>query len=93
MNQLTEEQAIKIADSEIWKNWTPLQIVAIQLFQERLCLPFHEFHAAMEIVLNHSILTHEFINVETLKDEYEKKENKPTLQEIQSLISVIGINL
>ena len=38
--QYTEEQAIKIADSGIWKDWTDQQIVDFQLFQRRLCMPF-----------------------------------------------------
>ena len=43
VKQLTKEQAIKAAQSEIWKDMTDQQIVQFQLFQSRLCMPFGEF--------------------------------------------------
>jgi hypothetical protein len=40
MKQLTKEQAIEIANSEEWKNWTNEEIVKLQLYQKKLCMPF-----------------------------------------------------
>ena len=86
MKQLSKEEAIKFAKSEVWKTWTPEQIVALQLFQERLCLSFDVFHKAIEKVLGRPIWTHEFAFVEKLRLEYLGIRKKPTLNEIFKLI-------
>ena len=36
MHQLTQEEAIKLAESEVWKEWSDEQIVMVQLYQRRL---------------------------------------------------------
>ena len=75
VKQLTKEQAIKAAQSEIWKDMTDQQIVQFQLFQSRLCMPFGEFHRAISAVLNRAVYTHEFGDSDALKAEFlgEKK--------------------
>jgi len=86
IKQLTEEEAIKCAESGIWKNWSDDEIVRFQLFQRRLCMPFSVFHRAVEKVLGRPVWTHEFANPELLREEYLGLRNKPTMEEIINLI-------
>lgn len=85
--QLTKEQAIAFADSKIWEHWTDDQIVRLQLFQQRLAVPFSRFHEAIEKVLGRPVYTHEFgFNYKGLVLEYLGEKETPTLQEIIDLI-------
>jgi len=86
MEQLTREQAIAIAQSGEWKDWTDDEIVKFQLFQKRLCLPFDEFHRAVEGVLGRPVYTHEFAHVDNLRAEYLGERQAPTFDEIIGLI-------
>lgn len=86
MEQFTEKQAKDFAESGLWKTWTPEQIVKLQLYQDRLCVPFDVFHKAIEKVLGRPVWTHEFAFVEQLRLEFEGIRAKPTLQEIMDLI-------
>ncbi len=84
--QLSTEQAIEFAKSEAWKNLTDQQKVAFQLYQEKLCMPFGVFHGAVESALGRPVWTHEFIGVDKLRDEFEGKCKKPSLEDIISLL-------
>ena len=86
MEQLTKEQAIKIAESKVWENWTHEQIVRFQLFQNRLCMPFDKFHEAVEKVLGRPVYTHEFAFPDSMIQEYLGTKPAPTLDEIINLI-------
>ena len=86
MDQLTKEQAIEFAQSGVWKEWTPDQIVRFQLFQDLLCLDFSVYHAALEEVLGRPVWTHEMANWEALQQEYLGMRPPPTMQEIVDLI-------
>ncbi len=88
MKQLTEQQAINFANSEEWKEWTDEQIVRLQLFQKRLCVPFSRFQEAMTKVLGRSIWTHEFTtsNHDNLVQEYLGTKPAPSFEEIVNLI-------
>lgn len=84
--ELTKDQAVTIADSMWWKTATPKQIVGFQLFTPKLCCPFSVFHEAVELALDRPVYTHEFAAVDNLRAEYLGEKEKPTLQEIISLI-------
>ena len=89
MKQLTKEQAVKIAESGEWKDWTSEEVVKFQLYQNRLCMPWEVFHKAMGDVLGRPVYTHEFAGKaghEALIEEYEGKRPAPTLEEILFLI-------
>jgi uncharacterized FlaG/YvyC family protein len=86
MKQLTEKEAISIAESKIWEKWTNEEIVRFQLFQDRLCMNFSRFHEAMEKVLNRSIYTDEFGYRDKLVEEYLGIKEAPTFEEIINLI-------
>ena len=87
MKQVTEEEAIKIYESGIWKDWSDEDLVAFQLFQKRLCVPFNVFHRSIEKVLDRPIFTHEFgLNYNRLVAEYLGKNPKPSFEDIINLI-------
>ena len=69
--QLTEDEAIALYKSEIWKDWTKEDIAGIQLYQDRLCVPFDVFHEAVEKVLDRPVYTHEFGSNGLLREEWE----------------------
>lgn len=84
--QLTQEQAIELAKSEVWKYWDFEQKVRFQLFQRRLCMPFDVFHEAIEKVLGRPVWTHEFINHDSMVLEYLGEKPAPTFDEICDMI-------
>ena len=86
MDQITQDQAIKIYKSGIWENWTDEDIVKFQLFQKFLAIPFYRYHEAMEKVLGRPVFTHEFAYSDILIEEYKKDRPAPTFQEIIDLI-------
>lgn len=73
-------------DSKCYETWTPEQIVDFQLFQDRLCMPFDVFHAAIEKVLGRPVFTHEFAFRDRLIKECRGDRPAPMLDEIISLI-------
>lgn len=85
-NQLTTEQAIAIADSEVWKKWTAEQVVRFQMFQKKLCMDFDHFHKCLEEVLGRPVFTHEFAFHDELVKEYLGTKETPTFEEIFDLI-------
>lgn len=87
MKQFTKEEAIKFAESGIWKDWQPEQIVGLQLYQRMVCVDWGEFHKATEQVLGRPVWTHEFgLSLDQLKAEFEGKRPPPTFDEIMNLI-------
>lgn len=69
-SKLSREEALEILDSEWWIDASYQEIVAFQLFEPRLCMPFDKFHEAVGKVLNRPVWTHEFAFVEQLREEY-----------------------
>lgn len=67
MKQITKEQAVRFYESGVWQDMTAKQKVEMQLFQDRLAMPFSEFHEAMESVLGRTVYTHEFANRDSLQ--------------------------
>jgi hypothetical protein len=87
VEQMTPEQAVKFAESEVWKTWDNEQIVRLVLFQRFLPVPFERFHEAIESVLGRPVFTHEFgMNYVGIVEEFLGSKPKPTLQEIIDLI-------
>lgn len=68
---MTREEAVKMADSQWYETQTAEEIVAFQLYEDRLCMPFDLFHKAVETVLARPVYTHEFAEVERLRKEFE----------------------
>ena len=70
---MTKDEAVKLYDSDFWKDMSEKEIVAFQLFEDRLCMPFSVFHLAVEHCLARPVFTHEFANDERLKNEFRSK--------------------
>ncbi len=70
---MTHEEAIEMSKSGWWKTKTVREIVEFQLYEDRLCMPFDEFHKAVEEALGRSVWTHEFADIKGLQAEYEGK--------------------
>lgn len=70
---MTKEQAVNIAKKKWWKDCTPEEITAFQLYEDRLCMDFADFHQAVETTLGRPVFTHEFANADLLRKELEGK--------------------
>jgi hypothetical protein len=64
--QFTKEEAIEFADGEKWKSMTAIDRAIFQLEQDRLCMPFAVFHAAIEESLGEAVTT---LGIAYLRDE------------------------
>jgi len=84
--QFNKKQAIAIAESGIWKEWSDEEIVRVQLFQNLLCMKFSRFHEAVEKILKRPVYTHEFAFKDNLVQEYLGNKQAPTFDEIINLI-------
>ena len=85
--QLTKEQAITLASSGAWRNWSDEEVVKFQLYQRLLCMDFGRFHEALEKVLGRPVWTHELgLDYKGIVAEYEGKRGKPTMEQIVGLI-------
>lgn len=91
--QFTTEQAIALAKTEWWKTSEPKDIVALQLYQDKLCMPFANFHLAVEKVLDRPVFTHEFAHHELLKQEFEGKAPPPSFEEIIDRLKQLNPNV
>jgi hypothetical protein len=84
--QLTREQAVAMAKSNVWKEWTSEQVVRFQMFQERLCMDFSHFHKCVEDVLGRPVFTHEFCFRDDMVREYLGEKEAPSFEDIINLI-------
>jgi len=85
---MTEADAIFLAQSRFWEQLSPRQRATFQLYEDRLCMPFHVFLAAMQECLGRPVYTHEFAssNRAALEAEFRGDRPAPTLDEIMALI-------
>lgn len=71
-NNFTKEEAIKLAEMEWWKDkklFTDLEVVNFQLWEERLCMNFSDFHELLEECLKRPVQIVEFTFVEKLRED------------------------
>jgi len=85
---VTREQAIAMSETGWWEDLPDSAVVAFQLFESRLCMPFSEFHKRLEGCLGRPVFTHEMAssNIQHLYDEFRGLRPKATIQEIMNLI-------
>ncbi len=88
MKQFTKEDTIDYHNSNQWKKLTPLEIAAMFLYHERLCVPFDVGISAISTALNRSIWVHELLDRQRFKDELTKVSVFQTFEEIIDLIQV-----
>lgn len=83
---LTREQAVALADSKWWIGLPAQHVVEFQLFEDRLCMDFGDFHAAVKKALGRGVWSHEFADIERLRKEFLGERPAPTFTEIIALI-------
>ena len=84
--QLTEEEAIALAESGWWIDQDAVTLAQFQLAQEVLCMDFGAFHAAVETALGRPVWTHEFVDPDRLWDELHEHRTPPTMADIIAMI-------
>lgn len=80
------EKALELYNSGWWKDRTATDIVMFQFFTDELCMPFSDFHSAMEDHLGRPLWTHEFGFWDTLCKEVLREKPAPSFEEIIDLI-------
>lgn len=86
---MTKQEAIRLAESGWWKDRSAEDIVSFQLFEEKLCMDFGDFHQAVEKALGRPVWTHEFAFIHKpggLRDEFLKNAPQRTFEEVMNLI-------
>lgn len=79
--------AINLAQAKWWEGKTARQITKFQLFTAEMCMPFPEFHKALEESLGRPVFTHELaLNFDRIALEFLGEADAPTMQEIIDLI-------
>ena len=89
--ELTEDEAIELAESGWWKDVDLKEAANIQLRQERLCMDFSDFHQGLEKLLGRPVWTHEFASRELLISEADGKRVAPR-SPIDSFVEIAGEN-
>jgi hypothetical protein len=80
------ETAIKLAESDWWKNMEPRAAFLFQMNTAELCMPFGEFHRIAELALGRSVWSHEFAFPKSLMAQFNGESAPPTVEEILNLI-------
>ncbi len=82
-----EQAAIALCESGWWKEKTAREIAEFQMHTVELCLPFGEFHQAIQSVLGRPVFTHEFgLDFDGLLSELMGDRSAPSLEQILALI-------
>lgn len=63
---MSEASAVALYESGWWTLYIARDVALAQLKQERLCMPFEEFHAVVEQTIGGPVMTHEFLNMKAL---------------------------
>ena len=87
---MTKQEALTKWETEWWEVAMANEIVAFQLYEDRLCLPFDKFHEAVEEVLGRPVFTHEFADQKRLCEEHQGVRDKGTPEELMSTLVDIG---
>ena len=86
-NSIGKAAAIELAKSNWWKDKSAKDITFFQFFTAELCMPFSEFHEALEKTLGRPVFTHELgMNYDEIAKELLGHTKAPTLQEVLDLI-------
>ena len=82
MQQFTVKQAKAIYDSNIWENWTDIEIAQVQLFQNKRCIPDEEFYKSLSNVLETDIDLIKGMDIVILRHIYLDLYIEPTYNDI-----------
>lgn len=87
---MTREEAIEIAESGIWQEWSADRIVGLFLFdgEGRLFCPIDVLYASLRESFGRPVYTHELAesNIGNIREEFLRDREPPTLEEILDLI-------
>lgn len=81
-DEMSKETAVAIHDSGAWRKLGIVERAKLQLQQPRLCMPFSEFHKAVEQSIGRPVWTHEFIEPKSLLAEIEPCNKRATLADV-----------
>lgn len=56
---LTKEEAVQLFKSAWWLDMDPEEAAYLQMRQERLCMPFSEYHEGVESLVGRPVYVHE----------------------------------
>lgn len=85
--KMTENQAIKLAESKFWETMSFRERAVFQINEKRLCMPFDVFHEAVEKTIGRPVFTHEFgLNYEGIRSEIMDGAPPPTFEDIINMI-------
>jgi len=84
--QVTKDEAIEIAESGIWNEWSDEVLFCFGMFQQRLSFDFSKFHEATEKVLGRPVWTHEFAYRDLLIAQWLKKKPQASFSDVINLI-------
>lgn len=80
-------KALELYDTKWWVGQPARDVATFQLFTAELCMPFGDFHAAIEEALGRPIQTIEFaFNFQGIAAELLGEKEAPTMQEVMNLI-------
>ena len=82
MQQFTVKQAKAIYDSNIWENWTDIEIAQVQLFQNKRCIPDEEFYKSLSNVLETDVDLIKGMDIVILRHIYLDLYIEPTYNDI-----------
>lgn len=74
---MTKAEALELVDSGWWEGRPVEEVARWQLEESRLCMPFGDFHKAVEEALGRSVWTHEFADPKRLLAELDGDEPTP----------------
>lgn len=87
MADLTQAQALALAETGWWKGKDCRLVCDFQLFQDRLCMDFKDFHLALEDCLGREVHTLELsIGLDSTKREYLGEKRPPIWTDLVAAI-------
>ncbi|GEK11882.1 DUF7736 domain-containing protein [Pseudoalteromonas peptidolytica] len=86
IKQLSKDEAIKLAETEWWKESTPISIATFQVTQDKLCCPIDVYKMSLNEVLKRDVFTHELAEPEKLIAEMNGTKPHPSFSEIMAML-------
>lgn len=83
---MTPEEAITLAQSKWWEGRPSKEVALFQLQEPLLCMPFGDFHKAVEEAVGRPVWTHEFIDPESLVKQINGDEPSPSFKDILDML-------
>lgn len=80
--ELTRDEAFLFYEGRKWEGMTEREIFDFQLNQPRLCVDINVFKQAAAIVLGREVPTHELLDAESLRAEYNGLTRKATAADV-----------